>query len=61
MKKLLLGTTALAAAGLVAGPAMAQEYGQISLSVGGYYQNFVSVVSQDDEGPDREFNPVNVR
>lgn len=63
MKKLLLGTTALAAAGLAAGPAMAQDYGQISLSVGGYYQNFLSVVAQDDDttAPDREFNPVNVR
>lgn len=62
MKKLLLGTTALAAAGLVAGPAMADD-GKISLSVGGYYQNFISFVSQDDDttGPDREFNPVNVR
>lgn len=64
MKRLLLGTTALAAAGLATGPALAQDYGKISLSVGGYYQNFISFVSQDDErsfGTEREFNPVNVR
>ncbi len=64
MKRLLLGTTAVAVTGLAAGPALAQDYGKISLSVGGYYQNFISFVSQDDErsfGTEREFNPVNVR
>ncbi|MEX0922339.1 MAG: porin, partial [Rhodovibrionaceae bacterium] len=73
MKKLLLGTTAIAAASLIAGPAMAED-GKISLSVGGYYQNVVTFVSQDDSNADvefgglsfeipidREFNPVNVR
>ncbi len=73
MKKLLLGSTAIAVAGLVAGPAMAED-GKISLSVGGYYQNIVTFVSQDDDDInvgigggnfeipyDREFNPVNVR
>ena len=64
MKKLLLGTTALAAAGLAASPAMAEEYGQISLSVGGYYQNIMTFVDQDENNEvnaEREFNPVNVR
>ncbi len=41
------------------------EDGKISLSVGGYYQNIVSFVSQDDDfdngAAEREFNPVNVR
>ena len=66
MKKLLLGTTALAAAGLSTSPALAED-GKITLSVGGYYQNIVSFVDQDDDidgAPiplDREFNPVNVR
>ena len=63
MKKLLLGTTAIAAAGFIAGPAMAED-GKITLSVGGYYQNIMTFVDQDENNEvnaEREFNPVNVR
>ena len=68
MKKILMGTTALAVAGLAAGAASAAEDGKIKLSVGGYYQNFVSYVSQDNDaaglnanGDLNDYNPVNVR
>ena len=40
MKKLLLGSTALVAGGLVAAPAMAAD--PIKIGVGGYYQFFVN-------------------
>lgn len=55
MKKQLLGTTALVAAGLFvladAGPASAQQKVEpIKVSVGGYVGAFVSVVDQDDVG-----------
>jgi hypothetical protein len=46
MKKLLYGTTALAAAGLIAGQASAAE--QIKMGVGGYFQAFIVGASQDD-------------
>lgn len=59
MKKVLLGTTALGAAALVAGPAAAQD-GKISLGVGGYYENFFTAVFQDDIG-NAEYNEFNVR
>jgi predicted porin len=59
MKKILMGSTAIAALGLVAAPAMAQD-GKIALSVGGYYQNFVSYVDQD-EPAGVKYNEVNVR
>ncbi len=58
MKKLLLGSTALMAAGaLAASPAVAEE--AISLSVGGYYQSVFSVVDQDVTGTN--WHEVNVR
>jgi predicted porin len=61
MKKVLLSTTAIGAAALIAGPAAAQD-GKISLGVGGYYENFFSVVEQDFDGPgDNEYNEFNVR
>ena len=55
MKKQLLGTTALVAAGLFvladAGPASAQQKVEpIKVSVGGYVGAFVSIVDQDDVG-----------
>jgi predicted porin len=66
-KKILMGSTALAALGLLAVPASAQD-GKIALSVGGYYQNFVTFVDQDDDALDPlatgfgdEFHEVNVR
>ena len=55
MRKVLLGSTALVAAGLVAGasaPAQAAE--PIKLSLGGYYQAFFTLRAQsdvDNEGP----------
>lgn len=73
MRMHLLGTTAIAAVGLLAGPAYA-DGGKISLSVGGYYETILSFAGQDDSDADvefggldfeipidREFNPVNVR
>lgn len=64
MKKVLMGTTAVAALGLASNPAAAAETsGKISLSVGGYYQNFISFVDQRENGvsPTNDFNQVNVR
>ncbi len=60
MKKVLLGTTAIGAAALVAGPAAAQD-GKISLGVGGYYENFMTAVFQDNDVPGQEYNEFNVR
>ncbi len=58
MKKLLLGSTALMAAGaLLASPAAAEE--PISLGVGGYMQSFVTFTDQDVGSTD--YNPVRVR
>jgi hypothetical protein len=59
MKKILMGSTALAALGLAANPAAAQD-GKIKLDVAGYYQNFVTYVNQD-EPSGVNYNPVNVR
>ena len=53
MKKVLMGTTALVAAGMMAGAAQAQDEMMeepISLSVGGYYRAAIGNVSGDD-GP----------
>lgn len=47
MKKVLLGTSALIAAGFVAAPAMAQE--KIQLGIGGKMEQYFGVVSQDDD------------
>ena len=58
MKKLLSGTTALVAAGMLAGGAHAAD--PISIGVGGYFHAGVSIVDQDldegtrDYGVDRE-------
>ena len=47
MKKILLGSTALVAAGMIASaPASAK----MKLSVGGYMEQWVGYVSQDDVG-----------
>ncbi len=60
MKKLLLGSTALMAAGaLLASPAAAEE--KIKLNVGGYYQSVVSFVDQDVSGGTPEYHEINVR
>ena len=51
MKKVLLGSTALVAAGMLAGSgAPAQGAEPITLSLGGYYQAFFVVRTQDDSG-----------
>ena len=47
MKKLLSGTTAIVAAGVLAGGAQAAD--PISIGVGGYFNAGVSVVSQDQD------------
>ena len=65
MKKVLMGTTAIGAVALMAGPAAAQD-GKISLGVGGYYENFFTFVEQDfddtnSEVPDNDYNQFNVR
>ncbi|WP_421708193.1 porin [Algihabitans sp.] len=65
MKKVLMGTTAIGAVALMAGPAAAQD-GKISLGVGGYYENFFTFVEQDfDDSPagvgDNDYNQFNVR
>lgn len=55
MKKVLMGTTALVAAGMMAGAAQAQEEMMeepISLSLGGYYRAAIGSVSGND-GPDQ--------
>ena len=46
MKKLLYGTTALVAAGMVAGGAQAAD--KIKVGVGGYFYGYLVGVSQDD-------------
>jgi outer membrane protein OmpU len=51
MKKVLLATTAIIAAGVIAAPAMAAEKkaaGPIALKVGGYMNQSISNTSQDD-------------
>jgi hypothetical protein len=53
MKKILLGTTALAAAGLLATQAQAAE--PIKISVGGYYQSYIVFADYDEKGiPDQQ-------
>jgi len=47
MKRLLLGSTALIAAGFIAGSADAAE--KITLGVGGYYRAAFGVVNEDDD------------
>jgi predicted porin len=53
MKKILLGSTALVAAGVIAGGAAQAEDQPIAVSVGGYYQNAMGIIDQDSE--DGEF------
>ena len=47
MKKLLYGTTALVAAGMIGSGASAAE--KIKLGVGGYYQTSIAIGDQDDD------------
>ncbi|MEE8534368.1 MAG: hypothetical protein V3S95_12575, partial [Alphaproteobacteria bacterium] len=46
MKKFLYGTTALAAAGLISGPALAQA-DPLHFELGGYFQQFFGFVDVD--------------
>ncbi len=46
MKKLLVGTTALVAAGMIAAPASAAE--KITLSIAGFMEQYVGVADNDD-------------
>ena len=51
MRKVLLGSTALVAAGMLAGSgAPAQGAEPITLSLGGYYQAFFVIRAQSDSG-----------
>lgn len=49
MKKILLGTTAIVAAGMIAAPA-ADAAEKLKVSVGGYMEQWVGYTSQDDSG-----------
>lgn len=62
MKKILLGSTALVAAGMLAGAGEAQAQGTpIAVTVGGYFYNFVGFVDQDDrKGAGAIGKPANV-
>lgn len=52
MKKILLGSTALVAASMIAGGAAHAENKPIAVSVGGYYQSGFAVISQDNNNGD---------
>jgi predicted porin len=49
MKKILLGTTAIVAAGMIAAPS-ADAAEKLKVSVGGYMEQWFGYVSQDDDG-----------
>ena len=53
MKKILLGSTALVAAGVIAGGAAQAEDQPIAVSVGGYYNSAMAIIDQDSD--DGEF------
>ena len=53
MKKILLGSTALVAAGFLAGGVAHAENQPIAVTVGGYYQSAMAVIDQDSD--DGEF------
>ncbi len=60
MKKILLGTTAVVAVGmLTAAPAMAAE--KIKISVGGYMEQWFGYVSSDDDTSGNDFSGVDVK
>jgi hypothetical protein len=54
MKKFLYGTTALAAVGLAAGPALAQA-DPLHMELGGYYQQFFGFTDQNDISTENGF------
>jgi len=49
MKKILLGSTALVAAGMIAGGAAKAEDQPIAVSVGGYYQSAFALIDEDND------------
>ncbi|MGD9537819.1 MAG: porin [Alphaproteobacteria bacterium] len=53
MKKILLGSTALVAAGVIAGGAAQAEDQPIAVTVGGYYHSALAIIDQDSD--DGEF------
>ena len=61
MKKILLGTTALVAGGLLNAPSFAAE--PIKINVIGYLQTYIGVGHFDKDGTDpfRKYNPINFR
>ena len=48
MKKVLLGTTAIVAAGMIAAVPSADAASKMKLSVGGYMEQWIGFTSQDD-------------
>lgn len=61
MKKILLGTSALVASGLLATPAFAAD--PIKIQVIGYLQSYIGIGKFDKDGTDsfRKYNPINFR
>lgn len=60
MKKVLLGTTAIIAAGMIASaPAMAAE--KISAKVGGYMEQWIGYVDQDNVGTDTDLSGFDIK
>ncbi len=49
MKRILLGSTALVAAGMIAGGAAQAENAPIAVSVGGYYQSAFAVIDENSD------------
>ncbi len=61
MKKVLLGTTALIAASMVAGTVAQAEEEPISLGIGGYYRAATAVLSEDSDDGEVADNVHNVQ
>ena len=60
MKKVLLGSTAIVAAGLIAAPsAMAAE--RISAKVGGYMEQWIGYTSVDEDGDTRDVDGIDIK
>jgi len=60
MKKILLGTTAIVAAGMIVAAPAAFAAEKIKLSVGGYMEQWVGYVSNDDAA-DQDYSGVDVK
>ena len=60
MKKILLGTTAIVAAGLIASASSAIAAEKLKLQVGGYMEQWFGYVNQDD-APGQDFSGLDVK